>query len=191
MESKIANKILSLAGKLGALQYGEFVLSSGAKSNYYFDGRLISLHPEGSYLLGKAILNAIRGTSITAVGGPAVAAIPIVTAVTLTSHIEEDSVEAFFVRPTAKDHGTERQIEGNLKPGSHVMIIDDVCTSGGSLFIAIDAVENLGCKIEKVMVVLDRKQGGREKIEARGYSLVSILEPDETGVIQVSSGSIG
>ena len=191
MDSEIANQILNLAGKLRALQYGEFLLSSGAKSNYYFDGRLISLHPEGSYLLGKTFLNAIRGTSISAVGGPAVAAIPIVSAVTLTSHIEENPVEAFFVRPTAKGHGTERQIEGNLKPGSHVMIIDDVCTSGGSLFIAIDAVESIGCKIEKVMVVLDRKQGGREKIEARGYSFVSVLEPDETGVIRVSGSNGG
>ena len=190
MNSAIANKILDLARKLGALQYGEFVLSSGAKSNYYFDGRLISLHPEGSYLLGQLFLAAIQGTSISSVGGPAVAAIPIVSAVTLTSQIAKNPVAAFFVRATAKDHGTERQIEGNLKPGSSVMIIDDVCTSGGSLFIAIDAVENIGCKIEKVMVVLDRKQGGREKIEARGYSFGSVLEPDENGVIQVSSRSV-
>jgi len=191
VDSTIANKILNLAGKLRALQYGEFILSSGAKSNYYFDGRLISLHSEGSYLLGKTFLNAIRGTNISAIGGPAVAAIPIVSAVTLTSHIEENPVEAFFVRPMAKDHGTERQIEGNLRPGSHVMIVDDVCTSGGSLFIAIDAVESIGCKIEKVMVVLDRKQGGREKIEARGYSFVCVLEPDETGVIRVSCDITG
>ena len=136
--------------------------------------------------MGKIFFDAIRETKTQAVGGPAVAAIPIVSAIALTSQIEKKPINAFFVRTTAKDHGTEKQIEGNLKSGSRVIIVDDVCTSGGSLFVAIKAVEEIGCKVEKVMVVLDRKQGGKEKIEAKGYSFASILEPNESGLIEVS-----
>ena len=88
MSSEISRKILALSEQVGALKYGDFTLASGAKSSYYFDGRLISLHPEGAYLLGKAFLQSLAGSGVDAVGGPATAAIPIVTAVALVSQLE-------------------------------------------------------------------------------------------------------
>ena len=185
MSSEIAHRILVLSEKLGALKYGEFTLSSGAKSNYYFDGRLISLHPEGAYLLGKAFLEELKGHDIVAVGGPSMAAIPIVTAVALTSQMEGTPVQAFFVRTEAKAHGTGQQVEGKLEPGSRVMIVDDVCTSGGSLFTAIEAAEAAGCKTVKVMAVLDRHQGGSDELRRKGYEFSALLEPASDGRVRV------
>lgn len=187
MNSELAKEILAMSRNEGALQYGDFRLSSGARSGYYFDGRLVSLNPEGAYLLGKAFLDEMRETDIAAVGGPATAAIPIVTAIALMSHLEGVPVQAFFVRAEPKEHGTGQQIEGALKPGSRVVILDDVCSSGGSIFAAIQAVEKVGCKVVKVMTVLDRQQGGSNELRRNGYEFVSLLEPAPDGTIRVAN----
>ena len=187
LNSELAKEILEISRAVGALQYGDFTLSSGVRSGYYFDGRLVSLNPEGAYLLGKAFLDEIKQADIAAVGGPAMAAIPIVTAVALMSKIEGLPMQAFFVRAEAKGHGTGQQIEGGLKPGSRVVIVDDVCSSGGSLFTAIQAVETTGCKVVKVMAVLDRQQGGSTELRRRGYDFVALLEPDSDGTVRVSN----
>ena len=188
MSDEMARRVLEISEEVGALKYGEFTLSSGAVSTYYFDGRLVSLHPEGSYWLGRAFLSAIEG-DVTAVGGPAMAAIPIATAVALTSRVEGTPVHAFFVRPEAKGHGTGQQVEGGLQPGSRVMIVDDVCTSGGSLITAIEAVEAVGCSVARVMVVLDRHQGGGEELRRRGYDFRALLEPAPDGSVRVAEQS--
>jgi orotate phosphoribosyltransferase len=185
LSDELARKILEISERLGALKYGEFTLSSGAKSSYYFDGRLISLNPEGAYLLGKAFLQEIKGHDVAAVGGPAMAAIPIVTAIALTSQMEGTPVQAFFVRGEAKDHGTGRQVEGGLVPGSRVVIVDDVCSSGGSLFTAIQAAEAEGCQVVKVLTVLDRHQGGSDELRRKGYDYHALLEPAPNGTIRV------
>jgi orotate phosphoribosyltransferase len=185
LSDELARKILELSERVGALKYGDFTLSSGAKSSYYFDGRLISLSPEGAYLLGKVFLQGLKGYDVVAVGGPAMAAIPIVTAVALMSQMEGTPVQAFFVRPQAKEHGTGQQLEGRLAPGSRVMIVDDVCTSGASLFTAIQAAEAAGCQVVKVMAVLDRQQGGSDELRRRGYEFRALLEPAPDGTVRV------
>ena len=186
MSSEIAQEVLNLSEAVGALRYGDFTLSSGAKSSYYFDGRLISLHPEGAYLLGRAFLENLQGTGVVAVGGPATAAIPIVTSVALVSQVEGSPIDAFFVRGEAKDHGTGKQVEGRLQAGSRVAILDDVCTSGGSLFMAIAAVEEAGCTVERVLAILDRHQGGGEELRSRGYDFRVLLEADAEGRVKVA-----
>jgi len=169
---------------VGAVKYGAFTLASGATSSYYFDGRLISLHPEGAYLIGRAIIDSLIGTQVKSVGGPATAAIPLVTAAAVVSHLDGKPIQAFFVRPQAKDHGTNQSLEGSVSPGSPVAIVDDVCTSGNSIFSTIDALEELKCRVEKVIVVLDRDQGGAAKIVERGYDFVAFLKADSSGKIQ-------
>ncbi len=181
------DKILQIAHEVGALKYGTFTLASGASSSYYFDGRLISLHPEGAYLIGRAIMDNLDGTEVKSVGGPATAAIPLVTAAAVVSHQASNPIEAFFVRPQAKDHGTNQSIEGSLTPGSSVAIVDDVCTSGNSIFTTIEAVEKLDCKVVKVIVILDRDQGGSAKIGEMGYDFVALLKADASGKIQALS----
>ena len=186
MSSDLSRRILEIAEEVGALKYGDFVLSSGAKSNYYFDCRLISLHPEGSYLIGKALLETLSDSEVQAVGGPAMAAIPIVTAVSVVSHIEGRPTGAFFVRPEVKEHGTQQRVEGGLPRGARVAVVDDVCTSGGSLFTAIEAAEALDCPVVKVLVVLDRHQGGSDELRRRGYDFQALLEADPQGKVRVS-----
>ena len=180
-----AERLLELAIERGALKYGDFTLSSGRKSRYYFDGRLLSLDPEGAYLIGKAMLPILKEVGAQGIGGPTLGADPIVAAVAMASHLDGGSVPGFIVRVQAKQHGTEQRVEGPLAPGSRVAIVDDVCTTGASLFHAIDAAESAGCSVVKVVAILDRRQGGSDELRSRGYEFVSLLEATPEGEVRV------
>ena len=186
MVSEIANRLLELALERGALKYGDFTLSSGKKSPYYFDGRLLSLDPEGAHLIAQSVLPILQGANVAAVGGPTLGADPIVAAIALWGHLAGVRIPGFIVRKEAKDHGTGQAIEGPLQPGCRVAIIDDTCTTGGSLFQAIAAAEAAGCTVAKVVAVLDRREGGGEALAAAGYDFVSILAATPQGEIAVS-----
>ncbi len=178
------NRILELALERGALRYGDFTLSSGRKSAYYFDGRLLSLDPEGAHLLGQALLPLMDGAGVSAIGGPTLGADPIVTAVAAASWQQGAPIPAFIVRKEAKEHGTSQLIEGPLAPGARVAIVDDACTTGGSLFHAIDAAEEAGCSVGLVVAVLDRNEGGSQAIRERGYPFAALLTASPDGQIR-------
>ena len=180
-----AERLLQIALELGALKYGEFTLSAGGKSNYYFDGRLLSLDPEGAYLIGKTLLPILRDAGAQAVGGPAIGAIPIASSVSLASYVDGPAIPAFIVRTEAKGHGTQRQVEGHLPPGSRVAILDDTCTTGGSLLRSIEAVEEAGCSVVKVVSIMDRREGGSDEIRRRGYDFSALLEATTEGEVRV------
>lgn len=163
--------------------YGDFTLSSGLKSSYYFDGRLTTLWPEGAYLVGKMMFELVKDAGIEAIGGPTMGADPMVAAVALVSHLEGKPIPAFMVRMQPKKHGTQRYIEGHLPPGGRVAIVDDVITTGGSVFRAIEAVEAEGCRVGRVVVLLDRNQGGADELRRRGYSFAALLRADEKGEV--------
>ena len=180
-------RLLQVALERGALQYGDFTLSSGKKSTYYFDGRLLSLDPEGAYLIGRALLPIVQGAGAEAVGGPTLGADPIVTAVAMAGYLEGVRIPAFIVRKEAKSHGTGQGIEGPLAPGSRVAIVDDACTTGGSLFHAVAAAEAAGCTVVKVLALLDRCEGGAEELRRRGYDFTAIMAATPEGRIEVVS----
>jgi len=171
-----------------SLKYGDFTLSSGMKSAYYFDGRLTTLWPEGAYLVGRQVFEVIKDAGIDAVGGPTLGADPIVAAVALVSHMECNPIPAFIVRKASKGHGTQQQVEGHLPAGGTVAIVDDVITSGGSIKLAIEAVERAGCRVGKVIVLLDRNQGGSDELRRRGYEVVALLSADAEGSLSISWG---
>ncbi len=179
----VAQAILRLAKEKGALQFGEFQLSSGEVSSYYFDGRLVTLDPQGANLVASALLPVVHECGAEAVAGPAVAAVPIIAAVSLMSFGQGRPVPGLIVRAEAKDHGTGRLIEGPLKAGSQVAVVDDTCSTGASLLHAIDALEAQRCRIVKVMCILDRRQGGSDELRSRGYDFTALLEADEQGDI--------
>ena len=161
----------------------EVILTSGRKSNFYFDGKQTTLHPEGAYLTGKLMFEIIKkeAPNIKAVGGPTIGADPIATAISIVSYLEKNPIPAFIVRKQPKGHGKNLWIEGNkhLKKGDSVAIVEDVITTGGSILKAIDIVEKEGLKVEIVIVLVDREEGGREEIESKGYKLFSVFKKTE------------
>ena len=184
----LSERLLELAIETGALKYGGFTLSSGQRSRYYFDGRLLSLHPEGAYIIGKALLPILEEVGAQGIGGPTLGADPIVAAVAITSYINGRSLPAFIVRKEPKSHGTGQQIEGHMGSGSRVAVVDDTCTTGASLFHAIEAAEAAGCSVVKVIAILDRLQGGSDELRRRGYDFVALLEATPDGEVRVVKG---
>jgi len=175
LDTEGTRRIREIAGEVGAFLTGEFTLTSGKKSNYYIDGKKITLSPEGAYLVGKAIFDELIKTGVDAIGGVATGAYPIVTAVALVSHLEGKPIPAFIVREVPKEHGTMRQIEGHLKEGSRVAIVDDVLTTGGSVLKTIEAVAAANCKVVKVIVLVDRGEGGSDRLKKEGYDFTALL----------------
>lgn len=186
MSKSDAQRLLELSERLGALQYGEFTLSSGAKSHYYFDGRLVTLDAEGAYLVGRAFEPIVRATGAEAVAGPALAAVPMVAAISVASYLEGSPVSGLIVRTERKQYGTGKLIEGPIRAGMSVAVVDDTCSQGGSLLHAIDAVEAAGCSVVKVMCILDRNEGGSQAIRERGYDFVSLFAVDGGGRIRAA-----
>jgi orotate phosphoribosyltransferase len=162
---------------------GNFTLSSGATSSYYVDCKLTTLSPKGALLVGEVFYKMIQekalslGVQIDAVGGLTMGADPIALAVGMFSveHNPGDHYEVFSVRKSAKEHGRHKLIEGNFRKGNRVVIIDDVVTRGESTLQAIRAVEQEEGSVEFVAVLVDRQEGGREKIEQRGHKVVSLF----------------
>ncbi len=169
-----ARRILELAYEVGALLEGEFTLTSGKKSNYYFDGKRLTLTPEGAYLVGKAVLDLLA--DVDAIGGVATGGYPMATAAALVSYLEGRPIPSFIVRKETKEHGTTMKIEGHLKEGSRVAIVDDVITTGGSISRAIEAVEAVNCKVVKVIVLVDRHEGGSQQLKKKGYDFTAIID---------------
>jgi len=154
--------------KSQSLMFGDFTLASGKKSTFYFDSKRTTLLPDGAWLTAREILRLIRANAIDAdaIGGLTLGADPIVCPVAALSHSEGPALRAFIVRKEAKEHGTGRRIEGNLAPGSRVIIVDDVVTTAGSTIQAIDAAESDGHTVVAVICLVDREEGGAAKLAA-------------------------
>ena len=186
MTDSRAQEIMDIAIDRGALAFGEFKLSAGGTSSYYFDGRMLSLDPEGGYAVAKALLPIIKESGAQAIAGPTLGADPIVSAVSVVSHLEGHPIPGLIVRKETKGHGGKRAIEGptgGLGEGAPVAVVDDTCTTGSSLFHAIDAVEAAGYKVVKVLSILDRNEGGSAEVRRRGYSYHALLSADADGQI--------
>lgn len=166
-----------------AVGFGEVTLSSGKKSHYYVDGRLVTLSADGAYAIGRALLEELKDESVDAIGGPTMGADPIATATAVISQIEGRPISAFIVRKEPKKHGRGRWIEGPpLSDGARVVIVDDVATTGISLIKAATAVEETGAKVVRIITLVDRQEGAREAIEAKGYRFTPLFTPADLGV---------
>ena len=160
---------------------GDFTLASGAKSDLYVDCRLTTLDAQGGCLVGQVLHALLRktekelGVTVSSVGGLTMGADPLSLSVAMTSYLAGDAqpIHAFSVRKEAKGHGRKKLVEGNFKAGDSVVVVDDVITTGGSTLQAIEKVEAEGGKVAFVVVLLDREEGGRANIEAKGYKVAS------------------
>lgn len=185
MSNTDAEIILKLAKEKGALTFGEFRLSAGGTSSYYFDGRIVTLDPKGAYYVARSFLPVIRESGATAIAGPTLGADPIVAAVSVMSYQDEGAeIPGLIVRKETKEHGGKRGIEGPFVPGSRVAVADDACSTGANLFHAIEAVEEAGCEVVKVLTIIDRHQGGSDELRRRGYDFYALLEADAEGNVR-------
>ncbi|MHB1892046.1 MAG: orotate phosphoribosyltransferase [Candidatus Dormibacteria bacterium] len=176
-----------------AFQVGDFLLTSGRRSRYYFDGRLVTLDPLGALLIGREMVGWAREDGVLRVGGPTLGADPMVTAIALCSALDPGPrIGAFIVRKESKGHGAGGSFAGpEPQPGEPVALVDDALTTGGSLLEAAARVAETGARIVAVYTLLDREEGGRARVEDAGYRLRSIFTRSELlsdgGVSEVAS----
>jgi orotate phosphoribosyltransferase len=166
-----------------ALKFGSFTLASGKQASYYLDGKQVTLDPEGARLVGEGILDLLlAGPLPAAVGGMAIGADPITAAVITMSAVRGTPLRGFLVRKEAKGHGTNQHVEGPVRPGEDVAIVEDVVTTGGSSLAAIDRVEAFGLKVVRVIGIVDRMEGGAAAFAQRGYAFSSLLSIRDFGI---------
>ncbi len=175
------NRLIELV-KDKALSFGEFTLASGATASFYVDCRCLTLSGEGAKRIAAGILELLGDDLPDAVGGMAIGADPITAAVITRAWQNEIDLRGFIVRKESKVHGTGRQVEGPVKAGDRVAILEDVVTSGGSSMRAIEYCQEFGLVVERVITIVDRLSGGREKFEQAGIRFDSLLTLRDLGI---------
>lgn len=157
-----------------SLELGEFTLSSGARSTYYVDARRTTMTAAGQLLMGRVCLDLLEGTGLepTHVGGLTLGADPVTYAMAHESAHRGGELDGFTVRKTAKSHGAGRRIEGGLPAGARALVVEDTMTTGGSALSAVAAVRDHGAEVVGVLVLVDREEGGGDRIEAQGLPLL-------------------
>jgi orotate phosphoribosyltransferase len=178
MAESARRRLASLLKERAVLQ-GPVQLSSGGESSFYVDGKQVTLSSEGASLVGALLWEAIRDERVDAIGGPEMGAIPMAVAAVVHAQAEGRPLEGFSVRKKPKEHGTQRLIEGRLEPGSRVVVVDDVITTGTSVLKAIHEVRAAGAEIVKVMSIVDRQAGAAEAFAAEGLRYEPIFTRDE------------
>lgn len=167
-------RLRELVRDLSLLRGKKFLLASGEWSDYYFDMKPTTLDPEGASLVGDLMLEKIRGLKFDFIGGIEIGAIPVVVAVCVKSY-PDFPTRGFFVRDTAKDHGTKKLIDGHIKDGATVIIVDDVTTKGDSAMKAVTAARSRACKVLKVISIVDRQEGATKRFAAEDIEFESIF----------------
>lgn len=165
-----------------ALKFGTFTLASGKTASYYLDGKQITLHSEGLQLVSAGLLELLHDVPFDAIGGMSIGADPIIGGVLALAGSQGRKLDGFLVRKEAKGHGTGRFIEGPVRPGSKVVIVDDVVTTGGSSLQAIDRIQEFGCSVVQVVAIVDRLEGGAANFQARQLPLASLLTIRDFGI---------
>jgi len=168
--------------KSKALRFGDFVLASGRKSNYYLNGKMVTLQSEGLGLAAELIFDIVKEFNADAIGGPTLGADPIVGAILSVAYRNNFKLDGFIVRKQSKDHGTKSLIEGPLKEGSTVVLLEDVVTTGETLIKAAKAVKNYNCEIIAMVCLIDREEGATDNIAKEGYKFIPLFKRRDFGI---------
>ncbi len=165
-----------------ALQFGDFTLASGKQASFYLDCRKVTLDARGVQLIGAGMLDLLADDMPTLVGGMAIGADPITAAILTLAGTQNIDMRGIIVRKEAKKHGTGKFVEGPYREGETVVIVEDVVTTGGSSLLAIERCEAVGLKVERVLAIIDRLEGGREAFAERGYELTTLFTVRDFGI---------
>lgn len=169
--------------KARSFRRGKFTLASGVESDMYFNLKPTMMTPRGAYLSAVAFLDMLHEDGAAYVGGLEMGAVPIIGAVAAVGEIQQRPISTFFVRKKAKEHGTRDLIEG-LGPneslnGKRVVVADDVATSGGSIYRAIEAARGAGAIVDGAIVLVDREEGAAAFLADHGVRLGSVFKASE------------
>ncbi len=179
--NNIRQSLLDLFCQL-AYQEGDFVLSSGARSTYYINGKQVTLHPQGALAIGRLLFSMLPSDT-QAVAGLTLGADPIVSAVSVVSTLENRPIPALIVRKEAKGHGTKAYVEGPILPeAAKVIVLEDVVTTGQSAMKAVTRLRDAGYTVNQVISLIDRQQGGEEyykSVNLQFHTVFSITDIQE------------
>lgn len=156
-----------------------FKLVSGRMSRFYVNCKPTTMSPRGMYLAGHLVFDCLESTDVSAVGGLTFGADPIAMATSFTSELKGHPIKAFSIRKTRKDHGIVKWIEGDIQPGERIAIIDDVATTGGSTIKAIERARSEGMEVVKVVILVDRQEGGLDNIRQHVADVSAITTKSE------------
>ncbi|MGF1589792.1 MAG: orotate phosphoribosyltransferase [Pleurocapsa sp.] len=158
---------------------GDFVLSSGAKSSYYINCKQVTLRADGALALGRLLFKLLPDDT-EAVAGLTLGADPMVSAVSVVSAYENNSIPALIIRKKSKGHGTKAYIEGpSLAQGAKIVVLEDVVTTGGSALTAVERLQDAGYQVTQILSLVDRKQGGSELYQSKGIKFQALFSIQE------------
>lgn len=160
--------------EINAVKFGEFRLKSGIMSPIYIDLRVIVSYPKVLKMVANAIWEQVKDLNFDLICGVPYTALPIATVMSV-----ERNKPMIMRRKEVKDYGTKKAIEGNFAPGQNVLVIEDLVTSGSSVFETIEPLEREGLKVSDVSVLVDREQGGKKHLQEKGYNLRSVITISE------------
>jgi orotate phosphoribosyltransferase len=155
---------------------GDFVLRSGKRSKYYMDKYLFETQPDILKALGKEFCKYLT-LDVTLIAGAELGGVALAAATAM-----ESGKPWIIVRNSKKDYGTSKLVEGTLKKGDVVLLVEDIATTGGQVMEAAKVITDAGATVKKIVSVIDRKQGARENIEKAGYAFDSILTKEDLGI---------
>lgn len=167
MENK---KLVLKLHEINAIKFGEFKLKSGIMSPIYIDLRVTVSHPEVLKMVANAMWDSVKNLNFDLLCGVPYTALPFATVISA-----EHDKPMVMRRKEVKDYGTRKAIEGYFEKDQNCLIVEDLITSGSSVFETIEPLEHEGLKITDIVVLVDREQGGKKHIENKGYNLHSIL----------------
>ncbi|MCL2711661.1 MAG: orotate phosphoribosyltransferase [Methanomassiliicoccaceae archaeon] len=170
------NEMKKALERCGALQYGDFTLASGAKSDYYIDVKKASTDPKTLYLISQLMAEKVQtsGKKYDRIAGIVLGSVPLAAALSLAT-----GIPYVMVRKEKKDHGTSKLIEGNMNSGDEVLVVEDVITSAGSCISAVRTLRENGASVNDVLSVIDRGSGGSEALASVNIKLSSLLKASE------------
>lgn len=156
---------------------GEFTLRSGRKSNYYIDKYRFATRPDVLREIGRLMAEHARELKVDRIAGAELGGVPLAAAASLAA-----DVPFVLIRNQKKEYGTAKQMEGELKPGERVLLVEDVLTTGGQVLEAAKTLTDAGAKVMRIVAVIDRMEGARENIEKAGYEMASLVTTKDLGL---------